>query len=93
MADYKLEAEYGNLFVNNKKELGSKQPDRTGKLCIPFDCKKGDVLDLSGWIKEGAKGKFLSLVAKEEWKPEASSHGKVSPNKATPFTDMDDDYE
>ena len=83
MEKYVPEAGFGNLFVNETKE--GKQPDRRGKLAVPFDCKKGDVLDISGWIKEGKKNKYLSLTAQAEWKPEEK------PKSNTGFDGMDDD--
>lgn len=50
----------GSLFKNENKtkEL---QPDFTGKIIISKDCKEGDEIKLSGWIKQSSKGNFLSL--------------------------------
>jgi hypothetical protein len=50
----------GCLFKNDNKtkEL---QPDFTGKIIISNDCKEGDEIKLSGWIKQSSKGNFLSL--------------------------------
>jgi hypothetical protein len=50
----------GSLFKNDTKtkEL---QPDFTGKIIISNDCKEGDEIKLSGWIKQSSKGNFLSL--------------------------------
>jgi hypothetical protein len=48
----------GSLFNNDRKE-SEKHPDRTGKAMIG-----GVMYWVSGWIKEGTKGKFMSLAFK-----------------------------
>lgn len=45
----------GSLFKNEKKT--EKQPDYRGSIVTP----DGTKLALAGWIKQGAKGSFLSL--------------------------------
>lgn len=48
----------GALFKNDKQGV-EKRPDYRG------DCKiDGKVLEISAWIKDGAKGKFMSLAFK-----------------------------
>ena len=46
----------GSLFINDRKEQ-DKHPDRTGTALIG-----GVEYRVSGWIKDGAKGKWLSLA-------------------------------
>jgi len=46
----------GTLFRNDK-DGNDKRPDYRGELKLA----DGEVIKLAGWIKEGAKGKFLSL--------------------------------
>lgn len=46
----------GVLFKNDRKTAGSKQPDYKGKALI-----QGVNFEMAGWIKEGARGPFLSL--------------------------------
>jgi hypothetical protein len=69
----------GILFRNNNKTLSS-QPDYTGSL----NCN-GVEFELAGWIKQGAKAKFLSLALKP--KPEPVPERKA----ALASHDMDDE--
>lgn len=57
----------GTLFINDKGDNPAR-PDRTGYVTAPCDLRAGDKIQLAGWLKDGAKGKFLSLRAsvKEE---------------------------
>lgn len=58
----------GTVFVNDRKE-SEKHPDRTGTAMID-----GVMYYVSGWIKEGAKGKFMSLAFKRKEQP--AQHGQ-----------------
>lgn len=46
----------GVLFKNNKKET-EKQPDYQGEVMV-----SGTLYRLAAWVKEGKKGKFMSLA-------------------------------
>jgi hypothetical protein len=49
----------GVLFKNEKKQ-SDKQPDYTGSVLI-----EGKTLRIAAWIKEGPKGKYMSLSFQE----------------------------
>ena len=57
----------GMLFKNHKKEKDS-QPDYRGQVKID-----GKQMKISAWIKEGKKGKFMSL----SFMPIESHNGEI----------------
>lgn len=58
----------GSVFVNDRKEKDT-HPDRTGTAMID-----GVMYYVSGWIKDGAKGKFMSLAFKrKDEQPQAAA--------------------
>lgn len=56
---YELNEGQGTLFRNDKKEEGSKQPDYRGDVKLD-----GQLMEVAGWIKEGKRGKWVSLSIK-----------------------------
>jgi hypothetical protein len=50
----------GSIFVNDRKEKDT-HPDRTGTAMID-----GVMYYVSGWLKQSAKGQFLSLAFKRK---------------------------
>lgn len=58
MASYEQRDNSGIMFVNDRKE-SDRHPDRTGTAMVD-----GKEYYVSGWIKTGAKGKFMSLAFK-----------------------------
>jgi hypothetical protein len=61
----------GAVFVNDKKEKDN-HPDRTGQCTID-----GKEYWISGWIKSGAKGQFMSLAFKPKEAKNAPSQEPV----------------
>jgi hypothetical protein len=51
----------GILFRNARKEEGSRQPDYEGDITV-----HGTKFRVSGWVKEGKNGTFLSLSVRED---------------------------
>lgn len=75
----------GSLFKNDRKEKES-HPDYQGDIIID-----GKHYWLSGWIKEGQKGKFFSLAAKpKEQRREEIRSGHRDDRNRKPF-DADED--
>lgn len=79
----------GALFKNDRKEQ-PKHPDYNGSITID-----GREYWLSAWIKEGQKGKFMSIAAKP--KEERQEQPTRTQQRATPaqrhgggFDDIDD---
>jgi len=74
----------GSLFKNDKK-LTDKHPDYKGDAM-----KDGKEMWVSAWIKEGKKGKFMSLAFQD--KEEAHSQGMAQARQAAapPVDDFGD---
>ena len=69
---YEMRPNTGSMFVNDKKETET-HPDRTGTALID-----GKEYWVSGWIKDGAKGKWMSLAFKpKDGKKEPAKRGSV----------------
>ena len=64
---YEQKDNSGAMFVNDRKEKDS-HPDRRGEAMID-----GKMYWVSGWIKEGKKGKSLSLAFKPKDQPQRST--------------------
>ena len=78
MSDFKWNAGNGGIFTNKKEKDG--QPDSKGELTCPC-CEKS--LELAAWRKEGNKGPWLSLSAKEK--------GSFKPKEKQARQDYNDD--
>src|SRR5262245_45127492 len=78
MSDRPENVGVGALFKNDRKEKPS-QPDYRGDITI-----LGEKYLLAGWIKQGKKGKYLSIVARpDEQEREQASQERAG--DAIPF--------
>jgi hypothetical protein len=81
----------GALFVNDRKAKDT-HPDRTGTLNVD-----GVEYFIDGWLKDGSKGKFLSLsVKRKDKQPEAErpankTHGDRPGGPKNRFDSADED--
>ncbi len=60
----------GVLFKNDRKTKET-QPDYKGNVLV-----NGIEMDIAAWIKEGKKGKFMSLSFQEKRQPQGDSMGE-----------------
>ena len=60
---YEQQDNSGALFRNNKKQEGDKLPDYNGTSKV-----NGVEKQIAGWVRQGAKGSFLSLKISEPYK-------------------------
>lgn len=75
----------GVLFKNDRKD-SDKHPDYQGNI----NCN-GTEFWLSAWIKEGKKGKFMSLSIKPKDEKVAQAKGASGSGSARLSDDMNDD--
>jgi len=71
---------FGSLFKNDK-EGNEKWPDYKGKCTV-----NGEKMYMAAWIKEGKKGKFMSIEFSE---PREKQEAKPEP--APPSPELDDE--
>lgn len=67
----------GALFKNNRKQEGSKQPDYRGDIKI-----NGKEMQISGWIRSGKNGSFLSLKVSEKYRRDEDGGQQPKPRTA-----------
>lgn len=67
----------GAIFVNDKKQAGSNQPDRRGTINVD-----GVEYFIDGWLKTSGSGsKFMSLsVKRKDVQPQQAAQQQYAPN-------------
>lgn len=80
MAKWEMKDGQGTLFKNGFKET-DKHPDYKGECQID-----GSLYEMAAWIKDGAKGKFLSMSIKPKDTDRAPKDGGLS-GKSAPVDD------
>lgn len=83
MADYD-NTNRGVLFKNDRKEKDS-HPDYKGNINVG-----GEEFWLSAWIKEGNKGKFMSLSISPKEEQQKPAQTKQAAKPAPAASDLDD---
>ena len=81
MSDYKQRENSGILFKNDRKKTDS-QPDYVGTIDVG-----GVEYFINGWIKQGAKAKFMSLSVKPKTRPKDQD----KPEMARSYAERRDD--
>lgn len=77
---YELNEGQGKLFRNDKKAEGSKQPDYRGEVKL-----NGALMEVAGWLKEGKRGKWMSLAVKAKDASAAAPKRQSSPADDIPW--------
>lgn len=72
----------GALFQNDKKGVESR-PDYRGDAMY-----NGELIEISGWKKEGKNGTFLSLSLKPKGSTPVREERKPEPKTPDPFDDV-----
>lgn len=78
---YELKDGQGTLFKNDK-DGNDKRPDYRGELMLD-----GTLMEVAGWIKEGKRGKWVSLSVKPKEERPAAPPAKPRKIEAHEFKD------
>lgn len=81
MNDYVQKDGSGNLFRNDKGD-NPKRPDYRGDVTLG-----GVQYELSGWLKDGKRGKFMSLSGKPKFEERPAPRESSAAGNPAPFDD------
>jgi hypothetical protein len=79
---FKLAENCGNLFRNDRKREGERDPDFKGEIDVA-----GEVFWLNAWRKEGKNGAYLSLSIKRKEGPRPGQPAMVA-TRDDPFSNF-----
>lgn len=85
MSNYEQQTNSGVLFKNDRKEKPT-HPDYTGRINI-----EGTEHWLSCWLKDGAKGKFMSLAIGDPVRQQSNKTHSAPSRQSSAASDFDDD--
>ncbi len=75
MAEYQHKEGFGNLF-KNKNKGAENHPDYKGEFML-----NGKLMEIAGWMKNGAKGPYMSLKVQEPRQQRDTSEPQRAPAK------------
>ena len=75
MSDYEHKAGNGTLFKNPNKTPDNNQPEYSGQIMT----QDGKLQQIAAWLKDGTKGKYMSLKLSEPYVKDKSSAVESQP--------------
>jgi|TARA_R110000782_G_scaffold125501_3_gene217107 Tol biopolymer transport system component len=76
MSDYEHKAGNGTLFKNPNKTPDNNQPEYSGQIMT----QDGKLQQIAAWLKDGTKGKYMSLKLSEPYVKDKASAVESQPN-------------
>lgn len=79
----------GVLFTNHKKSKDG-HPDWQGEYKAKRDIKEGELVKLSAWTKQSARGPLIS-IKDDDWRPDPNYRQNRQPTPSRSLDDLDED--